>query len=343
MTSNRCRAAPITAVAVVAIAATAAAAFALASWTSDAPQGARVVGLGSAAPWGSADPRTPTTPTTPTAPGPPVQGQAGPVVGGLAATSVGVLVVDGGRHQCSAAVVASRSRRLLATAAHCVWLGGAWRVDGAFFIPGYAAGEEPHGRWAVDTAYVPPAWQEANSPISDVAAPTDFAFVTLLPRNGVLPEQALGAQGIRFTTDSLLPVAALGYPATGVYDGQSLRGCDGDAAVQPFDRPGRPSGQVLALTCDMTEGASGGPWLTGPDAARGRGQVIGVVSGGDDTTLVSPRFDEAARTVYEAADSAALLPKQQPTPGSAPPPGQPSPATPDPAIAQTAPRTGSSR
>jgi V8-like Glu-specific endopeptidase len=328
MTSSRWRTAQTTAVMTVAIAATVTAAVALATWTSDAPQGARVVGLGSAAPWGSADPRTPTAPSGSTAQ-PPVQGQAGPVVGGLSATSVGVLVVDGGRHQCSAAVVASRSRRLLATAAHCVWLGGAWRVDGAFFIPGYAAGEEPLGRWTVDTAYVPPAWQQANSPIEDVAAPTDFAFVTLLPRDGVLPEQALGAQGIRFTTpDSQLPVAALGYPATGIYDGQSLRGCDGDAAAQSFDRPDRPPGQVLSLTCDMTEGASGGPWLTGPDATRGRGQVVGVVSGGDDTTLVSPRFDDTARQVYEAADSAAQLPDQPPTP--------------DPALARTAPRGGTS-
>lgn len=326
----------------VAIAATVTAALALASWTPEAPQGDRVVGLGSAAPWGSADPSTPTTPAVFTATAPPVQGQAGPVVGGLSATSVGVLVVDGGRHQCSAAVVASRSRRVLATAAHCVWLDGVWRVDGAFFIPGYAAGEEPLGRWVVDTAYVPPAWQEANSPISDVAAPTDFAFVTLLPRDGVLPEQVLGAQGIRFTSpatqpDSQLPVAALGYPATGIYDGQSLRGCDGDgdATVQPFDRPGRPAGQVLAMACDMTEGASGGPWLAGPDAARGRGQVIGVVSGGDDTTLVSPRFDDTARAVYEAADSAALLPKQ---PAGAPP----STPAPDPATAQMTPRTGNS-
>jgi len=117
-------------------------------------------------------------------------------------------------------------------------------------------------------------------------------------------------------------------PATGIYDGQSLRGCDGDAAAQSFDRPDRPPGQVLSLTCDMTEGASGGPWLTGPDATRGRGQVVGVVSGGDDTTLVSPRFDDTARQVYEAADSAAQLPDQPPTP--------------DPALARTAPRGGTS-
>ena len=330
MTSSRWRTAQTTAVMTVAIAATVTAAVALASWTSEAPQGARVVGLGSAAPWGSADPRTPTAPAAPSdsAVQAPVRGQAGPVVGGLSATSVGVLVVDGGRHQCSAAVVASRSRRVLATAAHCVWLDGGWRVDGAFFIPGYAAGEEPLGRWTVDTAYVPPAWQQIDSPINDVAADTDFAFVTLLPRDGVLPEQVLGAQGIRFSTPDRLPVAALGYPATGVYDGQSLRGCDGPAAVETFARSDRDGGQVLAMNCDMTEGASGGPWLAGPDAATGRGQVVGVVSGGDATQLVSPRFGAAAREIYEAADSAALIPDQ--------------PTAPDPALARTAPRGGTS-
>lgn len=321
MTGDRWRTASSTAVIALVITA----AVALASWTPDAPQGARVVGLGSAVQWGSADP---STPITLAAPGPPVQGQAGPVVGGLSATSVGVLVVDGGRHQCSAAVVASRSRRVLATAAHCVWLAGEWRVDGAFFIPGYAAGEEPLGRWTVDTAYVPPAWQQIDSPINDVAADTDFAFVTLLPRDGVLPEQVLGAQGIRFSTPDRLPVAALGYPATGAYDGQSLRGCDGPAAVETFARPARDGGQVLAMTCDMTEGASGGPWLAGPDAAAGRGQVVGVVSGGDATQLVSPRFGAAAREIYEAADSAALILDQ--------------PTTPDPALARTAPRGGTS-
>ncbi|MBN9739458.1 hypothetical protein PP1_031245 [Pseudonocardia sp. P1] len=300
-------------------------ALAVVLWTSGTPDGGRVVGLGSAAPWGSADPRSPLQDP------PPGRGQAGPIVGGLSASSVGVLVVDGGRHQCSATVVASKSRRLLATAAHCVWLDGGWRVEGATFIPGYAAGEEPHGRWTVDTAYVPPAWQDANSPIEDVAADTDFAFVSLLPRDGVLPEQTLGAQGIRWSTPDTVQVAALGYPSLGSYDGQSLRGCTGNAAAEPFARATAPTpAEVLALDCDMTEGASGGPWIVGPDAATGRGQVVGVVSGGDDTALVSPRFGPVARGVYDAADSASQIT----TP--------PTSAQPDARTAQIAPRGGSS-
>lgn len=310
----------------VSVAAVMTVALAVVLWSSGAPVGGRMVGLGSVVPWGSADPRSPLQDP------PPVRGQAGPIVGGLSASSVGVLVVDGGRHQCSATVVASTSRRLLATAAHCVWLDGDWRVDGATFIPGYAGGEEPHGRWAVDTAYVPPAWQDANSPIEDVAADTDFAFVSLLPRDGVLPEQTLGAQGIRWSVPDTVEVAALGYPSLGAYDGQSLRGCTGSAVVEPFARATAPApGEVLALDCDMTEGASGGPWLAGPDAAAGRGQVVGVVSGGDDTALVSPRFGPVAREVYDAADSASQIT----TP--------PAPANTDSMSAQIAPRGGSNR
>lgn len=289
------------------MAAVVAAALALAAAVAPPPPtgGMGVVGFGSAAVGGSvADPNTSTV-AAPSA----ERGQAGPVVGGLSSSSVGVLVVDGGRHQCSAAVVASRSRRLLATAAHCVWLDGSWQVEGAFFVPGYAAGEEPYRRWAVDTAYVSPGWQQANSPINDVAAHLDYAFVSLLPREGRLPEQVLGAQGIRFTVPDRVEVAALGYPAAGAYDGQSLRGCVGPAAVEDFARaPNRPPGQVLVLDCDMTVGASGGPWLVGPEPGTGRGQVIGVVSGGDDTALVSPRFGPAAQQVYDTADSASVLP-----------------------------------
>ncbi|WP_130295355.1 trypsin-like serine peptidase [Pseudonocardia sediminis] len=232
---------------------------------------------------------------------------AQPLVGGLAASTVGVLVVDGGRHQCSASVVASRSRRLLATAAHCVWLDDAWQVDGAVFIPGYASGEEPFGRWPVQTAWVPKAWQAARSPIDDVAAETDVAFVSLAPVDGRLAEEVLGAQGIRFFTPDRLTVAALGYPAIGAYDGQSLQACTGAARTEDFvgGSSTQVAGQVLVMTCDMTEGASGGPWLTGPDPASGRGQVIGVVSGGNDTDLLSPKFGAAAEDLYNTADTAA--------------------------------------
>lgn len=263
-----------------------------------------VSGFGSATERGVADPiaQAP-TPGAP-APGP---GQAEPVVGGLSSSSVGVLVVDGGRHQCTASVVASRSQRLVATAAHCVWLEGAWRVEGAYFIPGYASGEEPYGRWPVQTAWVPKAWQQARSPIDDVAAETDFAFASLAPVQGRRAEEVLGAQGIRFSTPERFNTAALGYPAVGAYDGQSLQACEGGARTEDFAGAGRDeiAGQVLVLACDMTEGASGGPWLSGPDPASGRGQVIGVISGGDDADLVSPKFGPEARQLYDTADTAA--------------------------------------
>ena len=57
----------------------------------------------------------------------------------------------------------------------------------------------------------------------------------------------------------------------------------------------------------MTEGASGGPWLTGPHSATGLGQVIGVVSGGVGPDLVSIRFGAEAEQVYRDADTGSGL------------------------------------
>lgn len=240
-------------------------------------------------------------------------GHAVPLDAGPAASTVGVLVVDGGKHQCSASVVVSDSRRLLATAAHCVWLNGKWTLDGAFFVPGYRDGSEPWGRWAVETAWVPRTWQQANSPIENVASAHDVAFVRLAPNpSGQLAEDVLGSQGIWFDSPDAPTVTALGYPLTGPFDGQQLERCTGPAHVEQAkratgDRDEQSDGEVLVLDCDMTEGASGGPWLTGPHSATGLGQVIGVVSGGVGPDLVSIRFGAEAEQVYRDADTGSGL------------------------------------
>lgn len=225
---------------------------------------------------------------------------AAPLSSDFASSAVGVLIVDGGAHQCSASMVVSDSKRLLATAAHCAWLDGKWTLDGAYFVPGYRNGDEPWGRWAVDAAWVPQAWQQANSSIEAVASDHDVAFVRLAPRDGRLPEDALGGQGIWFDAPAAMTVSVLGYPGEGRYDGQSLQRCAGKAETQPMDE-----GQVLVMACDMTEGASGGPWLTGPQADAGQGQLVGVVSGGSGPELLSTRFGREAEQTYQTADRGA--------------------------------------
>lgn len=245
-------------------------------------------------------------------------GHAVPLAAGSASSTFGVLVVDGGEHQCSAAVVASDSRRLISTAAHCVWIEGQWTLDGAYFVPRFTTGREPWGRWAVEGAWVPRTWQEANSPIEDVASAHDVAFVRLAESpSGELAEDVLGSQGIWFGAPATSTVTAVGYPAAGAFDGQRLEACTGAAHVEQSaeqtsgKRDGsagaRAGGEVLVIDCDMTEGASGGPWLVGPRAQTGWGQVVGVISGGSGPELVSARFGPEAEEVYHAADTGADL------------------------------------
>ncbi|MDN5917824.1 MAG: trypsin-like peptidase domain-containing protein [Pseudonocardia sp.] len=244
-----------------------------------------------------AQPVAPATTTRPTAGTPAV-----PLDSDFASSTVGVLVVDGGTHQCSAAMVASESKRLLATAAHCVWWDGQWTLDGAYFVPGARDGDEPWGRWPVQAAWVPVSWQQARSSIESVASDHDIAFARLADRDGQLPEDVLGGQGIRFDAPRNMTVSALGYPAARQYDGSQLQRCTGQAQTQQM---GEDGDQILVMSCDMTEGSSGGPWLAGDSATDGKGRIVGVVSGGSGPDLVSARLGREAEQVYADADAAA--------------------------------------
>lgn len=261
----------------------------LATTSADAAPGSGPV----VAMWAASGPRT----------APPRHVGATPLRSDFASSTVGVLVVDGGTHQCSAATVASESRRLLVTAAHCVWLDGGWTLDGAYFVPGVDGDRpEPWGRWDVEAAWVPTAWQKSGSSIESVDSAHDIAVLRLAPLDGRLSEDALGAQGITFDSEPGQTVTALGYPGVGDFDGQTLQRCTGPATPETMDEGGGP---VLVMRCDMTQGSSGGPWLTGPRAQTGRGQIVGVISGSPGTgDLISTRLGPEAERVYRDADRA---------------------------------------
>lgn len=84
-----------------------------------------------------------------------------------ATASVGPLFSAGlaGGHSCTASVVASPSKDLALTAAHC--LDGT--VAGWLFAPGYNAGSTPYGVWTVVHAYLPAEWLADQDPHYDYA------------------------------------------------------------------------------------------------------------------------------------------------------------------------------
>lgn len=71
----------------------------------------------------------------------------------------------GRAHHCSASVLASASRDLVITAAHCLTGSGA----GVQFAPGYRDGNTPYGVWTAVQAYVDPSWTANQDPRHDVA------------------------------------------------------------------------------------------------------------------------------------------------------------------------------
>lgn len=164
---------------------------------------------------------------------------------------LGVLPALGGPHFCSASVVHSASRDLVITAAHCVY-GTGLTLE---FVPGFHAGQAPHGVWSVTRIYVDPGWQSGQNPARDVAV------LTIAPLKGRQIEDTVGAR-------------PLGSPVLGA--STTVRGYPMTAGV-PSVCSGRLSltSGYPTLRCPagtMTDGVSGGAFVQ-------RGSVMGVIGG----------------------------------------------------------------
>ncbi|MEZ0065851.1 V8-like Glu-specific endopeptidase [Streptacidiphilus sp. MAP12-20] len=195
-------------------------------------------------------------------------------------------------HFCSGAVVESPSRDIVVTAAHCVIGPGTGRARGGLtFVPGFHDGRRPFGTWSVATVVADAAWTTRGS------ADDDVAFLILRPdAAGHRIQDATGAEALSFNPVPGTRAVTVGYPSRTdrpVYCSSTLRSF-GPHQLE-FDCPGLPGG------------TSGGPMLTGVDAAaHGRGAVAGVIGGyeeGGDTDDVSysSYFGPAIAAVYRAA------------------------------------------
>ncbi|MFP5020727.1 trypsin-like serine peptidase [Pseudonocardia phyllosphaerae] len=228
-----------------------------------------------------------------------------PPARGRGTRTVGLLIV--GDWGCTATVVASRSRSVVATAAHCVYSAGRYgNLRTARFAPGYRDHTAPEGVWRVDGAWVPRGWRTGTGArpdddgLRDVDPTHDVAFLRISPdRDGRRIQDVVGAEGIAFESPLQRDVTVLGYPAEAPYDGETLRTCSGRTDVLEDGTSG--------VGCDFTPGASGGPWLTGPGARSGNGFVTGVTSAaitGGPAANVESHFGEEAHRLYDLADSA---------------------------------------
>lgn len=209
-------------------------------------------------------PGTASTPVAATQPQDGLQAQATPVP-----TTVGKLffVNAAGRDSvCTAATINSGDKDLIETAGHCVYTAQVGWHSNILFAPAYFNGVSHLGTYSWRTARTFNAW------INDGNYNYDQAFVELNPRNGVRVVDAVGGNGLNYNYPTNQPnVRIWGYPAEGNYNGELPYYCDGpttDRSIWNSD---------AQMVCDMTGGASGGPWLNSRISAD-LGYVFAVTS-----------------------------------------------------------------
>jgi V8-like Glu-specific endopeptidase len=204
--------------------------------------------------------------------------------------------INGADYVCSAGTVASANHDLVVTAGHCAQdATGTWARNW-IYVPGYDQGRRPYGAFAARHLFVPGQWSARGDENYDVA------LVVLATAAGRHVTDVVGAQGIAFDQPRGSLVYGFGYPAGGRYDGEHLTYCSGktypDSHKITHDE---------GLRCDMTEGSSGGPWLTRFDAGTGTGVVTSVSSfkyADDPATMYGPYFGNAVHHMYDKAQGA---------------------------------------
>ncbi|MFI7614215.1 peptidase [Nonomuraea terrae] len=218
--------------------------------------------------------------------------------GAVTRTTGRVFFTTQGRNSsCSGTAVTSANKSVVLTAGHCVKLNGAFHTNWVF-VPGYAGGNRPFGTWAATRLLTTQQWNAREDINFDVAA------AIVAPLNGKSLTDVVGGQGVAFNQPRGRQMHAFGYPAAAPYDGSRLIYCSGrtfDDVLMSDD---------LGLTCNMTGGSSGGPWMLNFTESTGLGTQNSVNSfkyNFAPNWMFGPYFGNEAQAVYQSAQSANAL------------------------------------
>ncbi|KAA1429170.1 trypsin-like serine peptidase [Nocardioides antri] len=193
----------------------------------------------------------------------------------------------GGNYVCSAATIRTRRRDQVITAGHCVHTGPDVGLlaqphfyRNFLFVPRYRHGRAPLGRWAGRNAWVFKGWAENG------ATRFDQAIIAFKRRDGrKLVNHVGGNEVVWGKRAKQRGVRIWGWPAQAPYDGETARRCDGRTTRS--DAYADRGGDAVMHRCNLTGGASGGPWFLPKDRTRNTGRIFAVTSRRD---LVRPNL-----------------------------------------------------
>ncbi|TXS53045.1 peptidase [Streptomyces sp. uw30] len=280
-------------------------------WTSERMREATpldLVGVSGHIDGGSAPRKGAATTVAPTSPAAPL-GKAAAGIGLMAFpnsggqwTGGGAVVNTAGRvffsyqgrtASCSGNAVTSANKSTVITAGHCVKLEGAWHTNWVF-VPGYHDGQAPYGRWSASKTLSTPQWTASEDINYDVGA------AVVSPLDGKRLTDVVGGQGLAFNTGYNLRMYSFGFPAAAPYDGEKFIYCSGTT-----NRDFLLSNDH-GMNCNMTGGASGGPWFTQFNESTGTGLLSSVNSfkyNFRPNRMYGPYFGADAQNLYQTAQA----------------------------------------
>lgn len=190
-------------------------------------------------------------------------------------------------------------RAIVLTAGHCVWdnQSASWATN-FIFIPAYDSNPVNNcsttpGRCLVASSLVASSGFTSQTSFTTQATLNDWGFAAVTETSQM---------GFNLAVDSLSSksvVFAFGYPAAVPYSGSKLIYSSGVISADS-----RNGGLTWGLGCNMTGGASGGPWLGSFNSLTNVGNLASVNSykyNNDSTRMYGPKFNAVTQAAFEAA------------------------------------------
>jgi V8-like Glu-specific endopeptidase len=222
---------------------------------------------------------------------------ADPTAPGYRQNGVIFIVLPGGFGfgRCSGTSVNAPNQSVVITAGHCVTAGfGHWYNQDWVFVPGYHEGVRPFGVFVAKWLGATVPWVNEGSENADVGA----AVVSRNERGQRLGE-AVGGYDIAWGLSPHQVFDVHGYPAEAPFDGATQRLCSDTPFLGHDIASFLWSGPLnLALSCDVTGGASGGGWTIHGDVLN---SVTNYGYSDDRSTDFGAYFGGAVKALYEHA------------------------------------------